>query len=229
MGLERTYWNKVIKTLNDIIPIYNKINFYISVGRDEKYRLRGIYGNIKENDEVLDAGSGFGNMSKSALSITKNINLTLYDPLTSMLKNSSTYLHEHHNLISGIFEYIPIKDDKFDVVLCGYSLRDALNVEKAISEVHRILKNGGRWIIVDLGKPDNKIIRTGILFYLYLILPVIAFIIGGKNGFKFKRICGTYERWITNNMLLKLLKTKFTKVKFYKGLMGGAIMIIAYK
>lgn len=229
MGLEKEYWKKVVKSLNDIIPIYNKINFYISLGKDEEYRRLGIDWNIKENDLVLDAGSGFGNMSKSALAKTKNVRITLFDPLTSMLKNSHKHLHNNPDMISGIFEYIPIRSDKFDVALCGYSLRDALNVETAISEIHRVLKKGGRWIIVDLGKPDKKIVRLGVLFYLYAILPIIAFLAGGKLGLKFNRICGTYERWLTNKSLLKLLKVKFTKIEVHERLMGGAIMIIGHK
>lgn len=229
MGLEKEYWKKVVKTLNDIIPIYNKINFYISLGKDEEYRCLGIGENIKENDWVLDAGSGFGNMSKSALYVTKNIQITLFDPLITMLKNSKKHLQNNPHAISGIFENIPIRNEKFDVALCGYSLRDALSVETAISEIHRVLKNDGKWIIVDLGKPDNKIIRAGILFYLYAILPIIAFIVGGTLGLKFNRIYGTYERWLTNDRLVELLRRKFSKVEIHKKLFGGAIIIISHK
>ena len=96
-------------------------------------------------------------------------------------------------------------------------------------EMHRVLKNDGKWIIVDLGKPDNKIIRAGILFYLYAILPIIAFIVGGTLGLKFNRIYGTYERWLTNDCLVELLRRKFSQVEIHKKLFGGAIIIISHK
>ena len=45
-------------------------------------------------------------------------------------------------------------------------LRDAINLRIAISEIHRVLKKDGRFVIVDLGKPDSAFIRAGVSFYL---------------------------------------------------------------
>ena len=120
-------------------------------------------------------------------------------------------------------------DEEFDAVLCGYSLRDAINLRIAISEIHRVLKNNGRFVIVDLGKPDEAIIRLGVSFYLKFILPVLALIAGGRLGLKFGTLYGTYKRWTQNKNLEKLLLEKFSKVEFEKDLMGGAIMVAAYK
>ncbi len=228
MGLEKEYWGKVLGALSEIIPIYDKVNFYISFGKDQWCRVNGIDGNVKCGDDILDMGSGFGNMSKTAVTMVSNVNITLFDPLLPMLKRSSMYFYNTPK-ICGIFEYMPIQNEKFDVVLCGYSLRDALNINTTISEVHRILKKNGKWVIVDLGKPDNVVIRTGIMFYLYMLLPIIALIIGGKTGIRFRMIYGTYKKWLTNKTLVSLLKKKFSKVIFNKILIGGSIMITAYK
>src|SRR3972149_4371210 len=54
-------------------------------------------------------------------------------------------------------------EDSLDAVLCGYSLRDSFSLVEAISEVHRVLKNGGRFIIVDIGKPDNVLLRSFVI------------------------------------------------------------------
>lgn len=229
MGLDKKYWKKIVRILDDVIPIYNKINYYISFGNDEKYRMNGINANIKQDDMIFDAGSGFGNMSKTALSCCKNINITLFDPLLSMLKKSNEFFVNKPSAICGVFEYIPIQNERFDIALCGYSLRDALSIDKTISEIHRILKKNGKWIIVDLGKPDNRIIRIGVMCYLYAILPIIALIIGGKKGLKFREIYGTYKKWPTNKKLITLLSKKFVKIESNKNLLGGAITIIAQK
>jgi len=132
-------------------------------------------------------------------------------------------------LTSGVFEHIPFQNDEFDAVLCGYSLRDAINLRIAISEIHRVLKKGGRFVIVDLGKPDEAIIRLGVSFYLRAILPIIALIAGGRLGLKFATLYGTYKRWPQNKKLESLLLEKFSRVEFEKDLMGGAIMVAAYK
>ena len=69
----------------------------------------------------------------------------------------------------------------------------------------------------------------GVSFYLRLILPIVAFAAGGKLGLKFGTLYGTYKRWPQNKKLESLLLEKFSKVEFEKDLMGGAIMVAAYK
>ena len=154
------YWAEVLDVLRDIIPVYDKVNSFISLGKDEEYRKRGLSGRVKEGNLVLDAGSGFGNMSKTASNLCgNNLKIILYDPLTQMLKNTKKFFEKSPDVASGVFEHIPFQDEKFDAVICGYSLRDAISLRTAISEIHRVLKNGGRLVIVDLGKPDPPFIR----------------------------------------------------------------------
>ena len=64
MGLG-SYWGEVIDVLRDIIPVYDKVNSFISLGKDIEHRTKAIRGRINKGDKVLDAGSGFGNMSKT--------------------------------------------------------------------------------------------------------------------------------------------------------------------
>ena len=229
MGLG-SYWSEVIDVLRDIIPVYDKVNSAISMGKDVEHRNRGITGRVLPGNKILDAGSGFGNMSKTASHLCDGkISITLYDPLIPMLKNTSTLFEKTPDLTCGVFEHIPFKDDEFDAALCGYSLRDAINLRIAISEIHRVLKKGGRFVIVDLGKPDEPLIRAGVSFYLRAILPIVALIAGGKLGLKFATLYGTYKRWPQNKKLESMLLEKFSKVEFDKDLMGGAIIVAAYK
>ena len=229
MGLG-SYWGEVIDVLRDIIPVYDKVNSAISFGKDVEHRHRGIKGRVLPGNKILDAGSGFGNMSKTASKLCNDdISITLYDPLVPMLKNTSVFFEKTPDMSSGVFEHISFQDEQFDAVLCGYSLRDAINLRIAISEIHRVLKKGGRFVIVDLGKPDEPLIRFGVSFYLRLILPIIALAAGGKLGLKFATLYGTYKRWPKNKKLESMLLEKFSKVEFEKDLMGGAIMVAAYK
>ena len=174
MGLG-SYWGEVMEVLREIIPIYDKVNSIISLGKDKEHRIRGISKRVLPGNKILDAGSGFGNMSKTAMKLTDGkISITLYDPLVPMLKNTGTFFEETPDMANGVFEHIPFKDEEFDAVLCGYSLRDAINLRIAISEIHRVLKKDGRFVIVDLGKPDEAFFRAGVSFYLRCILPILA-------------------------------------------------------
>jgi demethylmenaquinone methyltransferase/2-methoxy-6-polyprenyl-1,4-benzoquinol methylase len=229
MGLG-SYWGEVIDVLRQIIPIYDKVNSYISLGKDVEHRNRGIKGRVKPGDSVLDAGSGFGNMSKTAEKICGgNLTITLYDPLVPMLKNTGTFFAKIPDMSCGVFEHIPFKEEQFDAVLCGYSLRDAISLKIAISEIHRVLKKGGRFVIVDLGKPDNPVIRAGVSFYLRAVLPIIAFCAGGRLGLKFATLYGTYKRWPQNKKLQAMLLEKFSRVEFEDDLLGGAVIVAAFK
>lgn len=224
------YWGEVIKVLEEIIPIYDKVNSIISLGKDKRHRERGISQRVFQGNKILDAGSGFGNMSKTALRLTDGkISVTLYDPLVPMLKNTSTYFERPPDMANGVFEHIPFREGEFDAVLCGYSLRDAIDLRAAISEIHRVLKKDGRFVIVDLGKPDEAFFRAGVSFYLRCVLPILAFAAGGKLGLKFGTLYGTYRRWPQNKRLENMLLEKFSRVEFEKDLMGGAIMVAAYK
>jgi len=224
------YWGEVLDVLKDIIPVYDRVNSLISLGKDEECRKRGLSGRVKEGNLVLDAGSGFGNMSKTASKLCgNNLKIVLYDPLTPMLKNTKKFFEKPPAIASGVFEHIPFQEEKFDAVICGYSLRDAISLKTAISEIHRVLKKGGRFVIVDLGKPDHPFIRMGVSFYLRTILPIIAFAAAGKLGLKFATLYGTYKLWPQNKKLEAMLLEKFSKVEFDTAMMGGAIMVAAYK
>jgi demethylmenaquinone methyltransferase / 2-methoxy-6-polyprenyl-1,4-benzoquinol methylase len=230
VGLGASYWKQVISTLRDIIPVYDKVNRVISLGKDELYRYEGINGNIKSGDLVLDAGSGFGNMSLTTFKVTTaaEVRIVIYDPIFEMLQSSRQRLVVEL-ISSGIFEHMPFKDNTFDVVMCGYSLRDAINLEIAVSEIHRILKKNGRFLIVDLGKPDNKLIRLGVSIYLKYIIKIFAYVIARQTGLKFQTLYGTFLKWPQNNTLNLLLKKQFSQVDFRTKLMGGSIIVSSTK
>lgn len=230
-GLGSRYWTEVIEVLRIIIPVYDKVNRVISLGKDEEYRLQGIRGRVRPGNIILDAGSGYGNMSRLALAEAGgNAKVVMYDPILEMLASVKNYLPgSQAALYSGVFEYMPFRDGTFDVVLCGYSLRDAVYLPQAISEMHRVLKVGGRLVIIDLGKPDNTLLRAMVSAYLKYFLGIFAYLAAGKTGLKFKTLYGTYLRWPKNSELESMLKDKFSQVEFDRGMMGGAVIIAAYK
>lgn len=234
-GLGNNYWKEVIKVLTNIIPVYDRVNSVISLGKDNQFRREGIIKCIFPGNHILDAGSGYGNMSKIVLDeISRDVTINFFDPIPEMLSkiknnlNIKTY-ENNFSSCSGIFEKIPFKSNSFDAVLCGYSIRDSIMLDEAFTEIHRVLKKNGRLLIVDLGKPDNFFIRHLVSFYLKYFLVVMAFLVAGKHGVPFRTLYGTFLRWPKNKDLNNLLLKTFSKVEFSKKLLGGAIIVIAYK
>jgi demethylmenaquinone methyltransferase / 2-methoxy-6-polyprenyl-1,4-benzoquinol methylase len=231
-GLGQRYWKEVIEALGFVIPVYDKVNRTISLGKDVKFRMKGIHGCVLPGNLLLDAGSGYGNMSRLALDETKGAaKIIMYDPITEMLANAKRLFVQTGELSmsSGVFEHMPFRSDIFDAVLCGYSLRDAIQLRKAISEMYRVLKFGGRLVIVDLGKPDNPLIERCVSFYLRYLINILAFAVAGKIGLKFQALYGTYRRWPKNSELNNLLMEYFPRVDFHTRLLGGAVIVAAYK
>jgi demethylmenaquinone methyltransferase/2-methoxy-6-polyprenyl-1,4-benzoquinol methylase len=232
-GLGKTYWPDIISTLRSIIPIYNRVNRVISLGKDAEYRRMCLNRQLKFGDRVLDAGSGFGNMSKLAkIEMNGDLEVILYDPIIEMLRVGRSLGEESDlsiELSSGIFEYLPFRNNIFDVVLCGYSLRDAIHLKDAIAEFHRILKPNGRLLIVDLGKPDQVFLHALVSIYLKYVLGFLALVVAGSKGLGFRALYGTYKRWPKNSELKRMLEMEFSEVQFTKHMLGGAVIIAAIK
>jgi demethylmenaquinone methyltransferase/2-methoxy-6-polyprenyl-1,4-benzoquinol methylase len=172
-------------------------------------------------------------MSKVALDeVGYSADIVMYDPIPQMLDTAKELFGRDRlglAMSSGVFEYLPFRNEIFDAVLCGYSLRDAIILKKAISEFARVLRCGGLLIIVDLGKPDNPLLEGLVSFYLRYVIGVLAFAVAGKAGLKFKTLHGTYLRWPKNSVLKGILKEYFDEVDFQTKLLGGAVIIAAHK
>lgn len=231
----KLYWKEVIDVLKKIIPVYDKVNSVISLGKDNSFRKEGIIKSIMSGNVILDAGSGYGNMSKTVMeNVSTDVTIFFYDPIYEMLHKVKDNINIDNKpfsffLCSGVFENIPFKSNTFDAILCGYSLRDAIDLNIAIQELHRVLKKGGRLVIVDLGKPDGIVYRLLVSVYLKYFLAVLAFVVAGKRGIPFRTLYGTFLRWPKNRELNLMLSSRFSKIEFKKKLMGGAIIVVAYK
>lgn len=76
--------------------------------------------------------------------------------------------------VQGDAQHLPFPDDTFEIVTVGYGLRNLASWEAGLREMHRVAKAGGRLIVLDFGKPDNRLWR-GIYFgYLRLCVPLLG-------------------------------------------------------
>ena len=108
MGLG-SYWGEVLDVLREIIPVYDKVNSAISLGKDVEHRTRGIKDRVLPGNKVLDAGSGFGNMSKTAMGLCKNdLSLTLYDLMNSFCALPLFCIHSLKSSAGSYWLEIPV-------------------------------------------------------------------------------------------------------------------------
>ncbi|MCF8884829.1 MAG: class I SAM-dependent methyltransferase [Nitrososphaerota archaeon] len=227
MGLAKDWW-RVIDTLRRIAPYYRQFNSCISMGRDLEIRRRALKTLHHKPRIILDAGSGDGSLTEILLSEFKHtVELVVaLDVLPEMLKMIKTGGVEK---VQGVFEYMPFRDCCFDTVTAAFSLRDAIELEKTIVEIYRILKISGHLLVIDLGKPDSSFKKLLVNFYWFLVAPVIAFLRLGLKGLEAWKIGLTLKRYPENSSHLKMYLRYFQNLDFRELFYGWVIVIHAFK
>jgi len=224
-------WPKVIHTLDSIVNIYDNLNKTISLNLDKKLRAEAIRGKITPDARVLDAGAGNGVFTSILLQEQPNVrDVVMLDILPSMLKNTTlTGDSSHIDKVVAVFENMPFREHVFNIVIMGFSIRDAYNMRRALEEVGRILHSDGNLLILDLGKPSNPLLRAGVTIYWRVIAPLIALIKIGRRGLTALAIYPTYKRFPSNRDFKKLLNDFFEGVKLTEKMLGSVIIACCEK
>jgi demethylmenaquinone methyltransferase / 2-methoxy-6-polyprenyl-1,4-benzoquinol methylase len=226
-------WDSVQKTLEEIIPIYDKTNRYISLGTDLKLRRRGIELLRAEFEDrkfsLLDLGCGTGTMTKLFLDKDpKSAQITLVDPISNMMKVATRRVGSSG--ILAVYEFLPFQGGAIDAAMAGFSLRDARNLISALKEIRRLLSLNGKFLIVDLSKPDSSVRRWMISIYWGAIAPLIAFLSSGRLGLKFGALSKTYKRLPTISEFFRVVEKEGFKISRSEfRMLGGAAVILLSK
>ncbi|MCS7109950.1 MAG: class I SAM-dependent methyltransferase [Candidatus Caldarchaeum sp.] len=222
-------WGKVVAALQNLVHVYDRLNQTISFNSDMKLRAECIDGKIESGYRVLDAGCGNGIFSRILLEKQPAVGeVVLLDALAPMLRQAVAKIPVGRtHAVLAVFEYMPFREKAFDSVLMGFSLRDAINMDAAMSEVKRVTKESGRLLVVDLGKPANIFKTFLISFYWFVLAPFFAFLRLGKVGLNASAIFTTYKRLPTNGELKKLANRFFHAVEVQEKMMGAAMIMNA--
>ncbi len=234
--LTRETWRNVISAIEDAIPLYDRINEIISFGNADKARRYAVEKlSLGSSSRVLDGGIGPGNTSKLVLSRIEPSLLVGLDESVKQLKTAKLNLESAggHSVgfVRGTFEFLPFRNGIFDAMVTSYALRDSLSLGQALGEYSRVSSPNGELAIVDLGKPDGWLKRTGSSLYVKYVMPLVArLVIRAKiKGNPWRWIVPTYVSLPKNRAMLDLVRRAFTRAELKEFLMGGVIVIIAHK
>ena len=134
---------------SNIYKFYDLINSVITLGFDKSWRSKASI--HIAGTRVLDLGSGTG----AAFQQLQNFDVTAVDPDEKMLQ-----LNEFSNKVIGGAENLPFPDNSFDSIYCAFVWRNINEPKKSMDEVYRVLRPGGKFILLDMTRPKNKFLKT---------------------------------------------------------------------
>lgn len=171
----------VRELFNQTAASYDRINSAFSLGSGAWYRRRALLrAGLQPGDRVLDVAVGTGLVAREALRITgRSRDVIGLDVSEGMLAQARRQLSVP--LIQARAEALPLADATMDFVSIGYALRHVASLSDAFAEFLRVLKPGGRLLILEISRPHNRIGYAMLRSYLGRIVPVLSRTFGARQ------------------------------------------------
>ena len=180
-----------------IARTYDRLNRVMTLGLDRRWRrraVRDLHGN------VLDVACGTGDMVQELQK--RGCLVTGVDLSEEMLTIAKSKAPTATYMIADA-EHLPFENDCFDAVTCAFGVRNFVHLEQGLGEMLRVLKPGGRMVILELATPDSPLIRPFYNLYTKHIIPWLGSRIAG-NREAYTYLPESVERFPKGDAFLRL-------------------------
>ena len=152
-----------------VAPGYDRMNRVISLGLDRRWRRRAIAAlALPTGAQVLDLACGTGDLCRDLASVGHAaIGVDLSE---GMLNAART----HSPLVRGDAEMLPFDDAAFDGIVCGFALRNFVDLGVVLGECARVVRSGGRFAALDAAVPEHALLRAGNALWFRGAVPLLG-------------------------------------------------------
>ncbi|TYO98321.1 demethylmenaquinone methyltransferase/2-methoxy-6-polyprenyl-1,4-benzoquinol methylase [Geothermobacter ehrlichii] len=175
-----------------IAPRYDLLNRLLSLGIDRRWRTRAVSQlAIPPGGRVLDVATGTGDVAlEIAFRTDPSVKIVGLDLTPGMLvvgkgKIAATRHRDRITLVSCPCEAIPHPDATFDGVTIAFGIRNVVDREAGLKEMFRVLKPGGRAVILEFSTPSNPFFRAIYHFYFHRILPLLGGLLSKRSAYSY--------------------------------------------
>lgn len=159
---------------------YEKLNTILTFGLDKNWRKKLLdHLGLKRGSLILDVGCGTGDLLRELKS--SGLDSVGIDLSLNMIKENDNL----GSIVQGIAENLPFKDNCFDGVVSGFSLRNFVSLDDFFKEAYRIIKPGGRLAVLDVSEPELPIVKTVHGIWFKKCVPTIGGLLSNKKAYSY--------------------------------------------
>jgi|TARA_B100000035_G_scaffold110332_1_gene93703 demethylmenaquinone methyltransferase/2-methoxy-6-polyprenyl-1,4-benzoquinol methylase len=212
---------------DQVFDKYDLMNDFMSLGvhRSWKKTLLNMM-NPSKNQKLIDVACGTGDIGKLYLDNTDKENfITCVDPNEGMIAKGKEKLKKYNNInwVISSAENLPLKENSFDFYTISFGLRNTKDLDKSLSEAHRVLKPGGRFFCLEFSKIQNENLDYVYKQYSKIIPLIGKFIVGQKEPYEY--LIESIEKFLNQDELIDLMKKNRFEKCSYRNLSGGIVSI----
>lgn len=207
---------------DSVAPRYDRANDLLSFGQTHRWRLK-VRDAVapKPGQSILDLAAGTG--SSSIAFKLEGVRVVASDFSEGMLAEGRKR-HESLEFVFADATKLPFKEAEFDATTISFGLRNVVDVDKALSEMFRVTKPGGRVVVCEFSRVQNKTLRPLYEFYLKRILPIFSRL-AGQTPEAYDYLAESILAWPTQKKLAKKIAAVGFEKVVYKNLALGAVAI----
>ena len=168
--------DRVRQMFDAVAPTYQLINTLASAGRDAAWRRRGVaLARVGHTDDVLDVACGTGDFARAFADHRPSPRSVIGDDFSQgMLELAAAQTSQAVRWCRADAQTLPLTDESVSVVSCAFGIRNFQNLSAGLAEMVRVLRPGGRAIILEFSTPRAPMWKWLYRLYLLHIMPMLA-------------------------------------------------------